>query len=522
MERTGTLPNGAGVHATSEATYAVPAQGFTAELLPGMLQRIFSLRAVVTVAMAALVLMAVPHSMADPDIWWHLRNADEMLRQHAFVRHDLYSFTVAGAPWIDHEWLGEIAYWLGWKVAGAQGVLAVGASLVMAIFTAVLWLCWRASGSMAAACGCTVIAALLSTVSFGPRTLLFGWLLFCVQMVLLECFRHSPRAVLLMPPLYLLWVNLHGSWLIGLAVLCVIAVAGNVGFSTRGWLTSEPYTPQQNRMLLFAGVGIIPALFCNPWGWRLVAYPFNFAFRQTLNVATLEEWRPLDLHSVRGDIVVTVLLLVVARQFLKPRAWNVSELLLFAGGLYAALLHTRFLFMFALLAAPVVARCFHQNTAGTAEKRQGGSAAVYALVMCLIALFAAANYRKAAAQEDTKFKLYPTAALPALDRLPPGARLFNEFGWGGYLAWSRPTRAVFIDSRTDIFEYNGVLQDYLDIIRIKQPLAVLDRHRIDAVLFEQDTPLAYLLARTDGWRVVWSDAHTVLFVRSVRPPAKNL
>lgn len=486
-----------------------------------MLQRSFSLPAVLAVALAALVLMAVPHSMADPDIWWHLRNADEMLRHHAFLRDDVYSFTVAGAPWIDHEWLGELAYWIGWKAAGAQGVLAVSAGLVTVIFTAVLWLCWRASGSMAAACGCTMVAALLSTVSFGPRTLLFGWLLFCVQLVLLERSRHSTRALLVLPPLYLLWVNLHGSWLIGLAVLLVIAVAGNLPFSVRGWLQNRLLTAEQNRMLVLACTGIVPALFCNPWGWRLVAYPFNFALRQTLNVATLEEWRPLDLHSVRGEAMVAVLLLVVLRQFLKPRVWSVTELLLFTGGLYAAFVHTRFLFLFALLAAPVVARSFNA-TPSEERGREHGSYAVHALAMCLIALFAAINYRKAALQEDTKFKLFPSAALSALDRLPRDARLFNEFGWGGYLEWTCSHRAVFIDSRTDIFEYNGILRDYLDIVRVKQPIELLDHHRIDAVLFEQDTPLAYLLARSNGWRVAWSDAHTVLFVRTARPSAKIL
>ncbi len=480
------------------------------------LQRVLNLRSVLALALGALILLAVPQTTTDPDIWWHLRNAQLMLQHHAFVRHDAFSFSVPGVPWIDHEWLSELPFYFAWRLLGFTGVYLAGVALVLLIFGIVLALCQQVSRSTVAATAATTVAAILSIVSFGPRTLLFGWLLFCVQMVILQRVRQGrDHAALVLPPLYLLWVNLHGSWLIGLAVLLLTVLAGQLNFRHE-CLYAAPFSRTQNRSLLLALCGIVPALFCNPWGWRLVAYPFNFAFCQTLNVASIEEWRSLQFHSARGQIVAAAVLLVVVRQLWRPRAWAVDEVLLFTGSLLAGCLHERFLFLFALLSAPIAARSF-QRSGAAAEQRPGGSLVVNGLLVVLIVLSAATNLRRQAARQPALSASFPVAALPALDRLPPGTRLFHEFNWGGYLLWNRPTLPVFIDSRVDIYEYNGVFGDYLDTVRIRNPLRVLDRYRIDAVLFEQDTPLTYLLRRTPGWYAAWQDEHAILFRRVNTP-----
>ncbi len=75
-----------------------------------------------------------------------------------------------------------------------------------------------------------------------------------------------------------------------------------------------------------------------------------------------------------------------------------------------------------------------------------------------------------------------------------------------------------VDTRWDTFEYHGVLNGFLDIMRIQEPLKLLDKNRIDHVLIPEQWPLAYLLERTPGWRVerregTGDDAH-VLFART--------
>ena len=482
------------------------------------LRLLFSLPVLLAACTLALILVAIPRSMADPDIWWHLRNAQEMVRQHAMLRHDLYSFTAHGAPWINHEWLAELPFYVGWILAGGTGVYLVMAGLIELIFDGVFLLAWRASGgSTPTAITVTLGAAFLSTVSFGPRTLLFGWLCLVVELLLLEWSHRHPRAVLALPMLFLCWVNLHGSWVIGLVVLLVFSIFGHVRLH-RGWLAQDPFTRTQSRLLVWAWAGILPALCVNPWGWRLVLYPFDLAFRQTLNVANVEEWHSLDLHSARGRLVIAALALVAGRQMWRPRRWHLTELSLFAVGLYSAFTYSRFLFLLALLAAPIAARSFPRRSRLAPKP---GNPAWNAALLASVLLFAALDVRRQIATADAAMQQFPVAALPALSHLPPHSRIFNEFLWGGYLEWYRPDTPVFVDSRVDLFEYNGTFRDYLDIIHIVNTMELLDRYRIDAVFFERDTPLVYLLRRTAQWTVTYEDARVVLLERRPEPTSER-
>jgi hypothetical protein len=85
--------------------------------------------------------------------------------------------------------------------------------------------------------------------------------------------------------------------------------------------------------------------------------------------------------------------------------------------------------------------------------------------------------------------------------------------WGGYLERFSPDLPVFVDSRVDIFEYNGTFKDYLELIGLKEPLAILDRRKIQYVYFKPDDPLVYFLRHTGGWDVLYEDSASILLKR---------
>ncbi|MGI4756747.1 MAG: hypothetical protein ACRYGF_07855, partial [Janthinobacterium lividum] len=448
---------------------------------------VFSFEVTVAVCVLALIALAVPNSMGDPDIWWHLRNARHLLTQHAFVRQDFYSYTASGSPWIDHEWLSELPFYLGWRLAGAGGVHFVTVSVIEGIFAGTFWLCEKASRSLCTAAACTIGAAFISTVSFGPRTLLFGWLCLVLELVLLEHFKQRPKALLAMPLLFGCWVNLHGSWFIGLVVFGMASVLGQLHVGGQ-FLAIDALDAQRKKMLKFAWIGTLPALFCNPWGWRLVAYPFNFAFRQKLNVANVMEWKSLDLHTLRGEVVAVAVFLLVLKQLWRPRTWSPTELAFVFLGLWSALNYSRFLCLLALLAAPVAARSFPAEVHQAAEKRRPlTNAAILTSVLAVLLI----SVHRSRHEKDQGMQQFPANISAALSHVDSHRRIFNEFLWGGYIGWMEPERRVFIDSRVDIFEYNGTFKDYLDVIHLNRSLELLDHYKVDYVFFGKDTPLTY-------------------------------
>ena len=100
---------------------------------------------------------------------------------------------------------------------------------------------------------------------------------------------------------------------------------------------------------------------------------------------------------------------------------------------------------------------------------------------------------------------FPTQALPYLANFKPQGKVYNDFLWGGYLIWYERQIPVFVDSRVDIFEYNGTFKDYLDVIHLKDSIEILNKHDIQYVLFEKDAPLVYLLKATRDWKVDYED-----------------
>ena len=104
-------------------------------------------------------------------------------------------------------------------------------------------------------------------------------------------------------------------------------------------------------------------------------------------------------------------------------------------------------------------------------------------------------------------------ALPYLKQFQPQGRVFNDCLWGGYLVWNARNIPVFIDSRIDIYEYNGVFADYLDALGIKKTLEILNKYHIRYVLYPQESPVAYLLLHNTGWKTKYEDGTTVLLER---------
>src|SRR5438046_1178955 len=103
--------------------------------------------------------------MNDPDIWWHIHNAQYLFQHHQLPRQDTYSFTVAGHPWINHEWLSEVPYYLAWRAFGIAGVKSLSIVLIIVIFLGVLYLCFKTSGNFKASVAACAFTSLLATVS---------------------------------------------------------------------------------------------------------------------------------------------------------------------------------------------------------------------------------------------------------------------------------------------------------------------------------------------------------------------
>lgn len=450
--------------------------------------------------------------MRDPDIWFHLRSAGILLSTHHFIRQDLYSFTTGGQPWVNYEWLAEIPYYFGFRLFGERGLFLVMLVAVELFIAGMLLLCYLRSRDITSAFLATWIAVLLAAINIGPRTILFGWLCFLVQMFLLEAFRRGRDHLWLLVPLYTLWINLHGSWLIGYTFFVIFIASGMVG-GTWGSIEATRWTRQELRKLIAVGVASIAALFVNPYGWRLVAVPFNILMHMQLGFLTGDEWQSVNFQSFYGVLVFVLAAGMLVFTLARRRSWPLHELLFALLAVYEGLAHRRFLFLIGMVVCPIMAVDLSGVVFAPYDAKKDNKQILNVVLMAGFLVFAFLHIPTSARLHAAEARYFPARALPVLESNCASQRTLNQFEWGGFLIWNARDIPVFIDSRTDIYDFHGVLADYLEATHMDDSLAILDRYRIGCVLMDPGSQLVYLLQHEPGWHTQYEDQTAALLVR---------
>jgi len=459
--------------------------------------------------LAAAIFGFCVKQFADPDLWWHLRDSTYLVQHHSFPSVDTYSFGAAGSPWLDHEWLSELPFFVAFRAGGFQGILALYFAVLVLIYAGVYYRSCTAGADCKDAAIATLLAISLGVVSIGPRVLLFGWLCMVALLLVLDRFRTTGKSLWLLPPLFALWVNLHASWVFGMVVLVLTTVSGLLE-GEWGSVVARRWSSGELRKLLLAIAASVAALFVNPFGYRLVRYPFDFLFRQQSNAQYVEEWQPLDLSTGAGKLGLIVIFGLLTAALFGRRRWRVDEVLLTAFALWAGLSHTRFLFFTGLIVVPILAPSLKLFPPYERElDKPWLNAGVMAAVVGSVILF----FPSAAKLEQKVDEKFPRVALEFIQNRHIDGRIFNQYVWGGYMEWKLPELKPLIDGRADIFVYNGVLDDHRRATTMEAPLEVFDKYRIDYALLQPERPLTYLLEHSAAWRVIYSDKVAVLFER---------
>ena len=185
----------------------------------------------------------------DPDLWWHIKNGQNILATHHWPTTDMFSFTVAGQPWISTEWLGDVLFATVARIGGLQGLVALltimGAAVMLALYG---YATLRAGNSKAGFVVATVLFV-LANPSFSLRPQMLGYLFLILTLIALEKFRQGrPRALWFLPLLFLLWVNTHGSFVIGMGAIGAYWLGGLAKFqlgdlAAEAWTSAERIAP---------------------------------------------------------------------------------------------------------------------------------------------------------------------------------------------------------------------------------------------------------------------------------------
>jgi len=468
-------------------------------------------------AMCAALLVAGAYAVmvpfeADGDLWWHIRTGEHLLDTGAWPRVDPFSFTAAGAPWMAAEWLGDVLLALGARAGGLRGLDALTIALTALVMLALYALGTLRSGNAKA--GFMAVAIQIGFVSaFSLRPQLLGILFLVITLIVLERFRQTrSRWIWLLPPLFLVWINTHGSWIIGLGTIGVPLVTGLVDLRF-GALSTRRWTVPERNQLLVVLLLCIAMTTVTPYGLGLALYPFTVASTLPISLAYIAEWQTMPFDSGLGKMFLGTLMGFSILQVAFQYSWRIDEWLTLLFATMMACLHVRFILLFVPFFTPLLATALARWTSAYREERDNprlNGAIIAVIAVVLVALFPSEATLQAAVA-----KKFPVKALAFIEAHPTPGRLFNSYNFGGYLLWSG--RPVFIDGRSELYEATGVLRDYAQMIgAAPNAMKALDTYGIGSCLLEPKDPLAGLLARQPEWQHAYEDDASVLYVKRAR------
>jgi hypothetical protein len=454
--------------------------------------------------------LLVTTTIADADLWGHLRFGLDILASKALHTTDPYSFT-ADRPWVNHEWLAELLMGATYTILGASGLGLLKLCGVLVVAGTLLVVA-RQENAPPVARDVFIALAIFATYSRtqAVRPQLFSVVMFCILLLLLRLSdRGHAKALLAVPLCFAVWANLHGGWIVGLAVLGI-------------WILGDVCLRRTaSRLQTLAAVGALSVLatLLNPYGvglWQFVAGTVRPARPD------ITDWKPL-LDLPPAILMIEAMLPAVALFALwrSRAAWRVPArdlaVLLLLGvatlrvGRVDAFLQTAIAFM---LARPLIS-LFSSLDFDTREsfRRASIPVGVFALALSVyVAWSAAANLRVVRVQGPW---IPDQAAALALREARPGARVLTWFDWGEYALWQLSPAGIRVsmDGRRETVYSERVTADHMRFYAGGADMVDYpDRIGADHVWLPSHFPIIDPLVR-NGWTKVLDTGKSVVLAR---------
>jgi uncharacterized membrane protein len=457
----------------------------------------------------------------DPDFWWHLRIGRWMVENGRLPSTDIFTFTVPNHVWTDHEYLTEILIWLVYSTAGV-GVLSIVFGLIT--WTG-FWLIYRQvrhQPFVIVGVGLAV-GAIAGGPIWGPRAQMITFALSCLELYWLQGYISGrSRSLRFFPLVMVLWANLHGGWVIGFGWLGVALVSEAIAWA---WDRSNPAHRMHIRFLGIITVVSAVAVAATPHFLSLYPYPFQTQ-GSVAQQKLIVEWFSPDFHQMQVRPFEAMLFLVITGFALRRPSLHEFLLTMLALGL--ALQSVRNLVLFVAAATPVMINTYSEFWKSLTRDRKwsftipprplfAATTAMALLVIAGVTLLRIGNSLGPAEQNKLTTENYPVKAAEWLAANPQvGTRMFNQYGWGGYLAYRfypDDHRKVFIFGEAALMG-GGLLNQYEDVVTLRSDWkGVLDQYQVDYVVYNKGEALANVLATQPDWTLVYEDSIAQIYIR---------
>lgn len=379
-------------------------------------------------------------------------------------------------------------------------------------------LCSLYSGNLKTAFLGALTVWAFSTIGLAVRPQMIGYIFLVIELLLMTLGHTRDRRWLYgLPLLFAVWVNCHASFALGLGIFGIVSISTLFSFQI-GLLGTLYWKHKQRQSLIIAFLFSSVAVFLNPDGIQQVLYPLKAMLALPLNLSLIQEWQPLQMNHERGIALLAILACTLLTPILYSSTIFLHELLLLILGAGLAISHTRMLFVFGILAAPILSRLIAplwDNYDASRDHPYANGA--FIITAIAVTIFVFPNQTSIAQQIEAGS---PVNALKFIRSHHLHGKMMNAYKFGGYLIWSAPDYPVFVDGRGDLFESSGVLAQLRTWALVEEdPRILLNRWHIRFCLLEKHSPIVNAMLLIPEWKAVYSDDVAVVFIRSESLPS---
>jgi tetratricopeptide (TPR) repeat protein len=505
---------------------------------------------------AALAFLLASTPARNSDLWLHLAAGRSLIRGQLPWGADPFSSTTTGVFWVNHTWLSDVALYALHQLGGGTALVVARCVLVTAL--AGLFFCFRRPETRRRA---LVLPAAAAVLALGPWLPLQPALLSLLGVVLTVYLLELPslveesrtaRARALrwsLVPLFALWANLDGWFVLGPALVGLYAV---------GELARR--RPREFRNLALLTVAGLAACLLTPYHYRTFAWPTPLGLSHAERAMMRDPLGQGLVVSAFGAPGLTapalaspggwaycLLLAAGAASFvLCGRTLHPGRLLAWLALAALSAYQARAIPFFAVAAGPILALNLQEWAATRSSKTafpgprwlMGAARAAGVLAGLALLVLAWPGWLQPAPYQPRGWAVEADGSLVRLAReLDRGhadhAARPDHFAFtfspevANYLAWFCPSEKGFLDSRWPLFDRTAD-----DFVRMRRCLlrtdgpgpdralaALLDAYHIDRIVLHDPgwdrtaTAFRCLLADDKEWDLLAVEGGAALFGR---------
>jgi hypothetical protein len=271
--------------------------------------------------------------------------------------------------------------------------------------------------------------------------------------------------------------------------------------------------------------------FINPYGWRLYAEVVQ-SLGDRFMIETLQEWQPVSVSHRAGLTYVIYLaglaltMLIFSRR-VEPTRWAVLGIFL-----ALSLRHWRNVPFFLLVSIPLAAEMVQAVVEWIVDHvpafRHHTRQWLFGVTVAVgvgIVLLGSEHLERVTQSGLAPAKFFETTEYPIeavqwiqAHRSELGARLYNDYGFGGFLLWWLPDEKIFIDGRMPAWRIGDrwIFYDYMALTSWDPPvLGVLDKYAVDWAMTAVGSTLDRVLDSERAWRVRYADPKVRIYGRTL-------